>query len=116
VLPRERPFPQPCRGVHFRAVADMSIGGRWAPRPPTPHPTPIASLALLAPCGFCWAQPGTPCTDTGQHYARYLRIYRRGVLTAAGMAAVSMAAPYITAGTVVPDDRLHDVGERKPDE
>jgi hypothetical protein len=85
----------------------MSIGGRWAPRPPAPAPSPIASLALLAPCGFCWAQPGTPCTDTGQHYARYLRIYRRGVVDAAGLAAVCKAAPYITAGTIVPDARLY---------
>jgi hypothetical protein len=68
-----------------------------------------ASLALLAPCGFCWAEPGTPCTDTGQHYARYLRIYRRGVLDTVGMAAVSRAAPYTTAGTIVPDGRLHAI-------
>jgi hypothetical protein len=84
----------------------MSIGGRWAPHPPTPNPSSAASLALLAPCGFCWAQPGTPCTDAGQHYARYLRIYRRGVLDTAGMAAVSRAASYITVGTIVPEARL----------
>jgi hypothetical protein len=94
----------------------MSIGGRWAPLPPAPRPCRVTLLALLAPCGFCWAEPGTPCTDTGQHYARYLRIYRRGVLTAAGMTAVSKAAPYLTAGTIVPDARLHDVSERRSDE
>jgi hypothetical protein len=81
----------------------MSIGDRPAPRPPAPIPSRIASLALLAPCGFCWAEPGTPCTETGQHYARYLRIYRRGILDTAGMAAASKAAPYTTAGTIVPE-------------
>jgi hypothetical protein len=44
-----------------------------------------------------------PCTGAGQHYARFLRIYRRGILDAAGRAAVSEAAAYITAGTIVPD-------------
>jgi hypothetical protein len=82
----------------------MNIDGRWAPRPPMPVVASAASLALLAPCGFCWAEPGTPCTDAGHHYARYLRIYRRGVLDAAGMVAVSRAAPYTTAGTIVPEN------------
>jgi hypothetical protein len=68
--------------------------------PRTSRPT---SLALLAPCGFCWAEPGTPCTDTGQHYARYLRIYRRGILNAADLSTVSKGVAYVTAGTIVPD-------------
>jgi hypothetical protein len=80
----------------------MSIDRRWAPHPSPPHPSPPATLALLAPCGFCWAQPGTTCTEDGQHYARYLRIYRRGILDAASLAAVSAAAPHISAGTIVP--------------
>jgi hypothetical protein len=80
--------------------------GRWAPPPPpADEPGPVA-LALLVDCGFCWAVPGTPCADDGQHYARYLRAYRRGLLTSAGLATVSNAAPYITAGTVVPDKQL----------
>jgi hypothetical protein len=81
----------------------MSIDGRWVPRPSVPVQRSAASLALLAPCGFCWAEPGTPCTDAGQHYARYLRIYRRGVLDRAGLVAVSKAAPYITVGAIVPE-------------
>jgi hypothetical protein len=81
----------------------MSTDGRWAPHPsPSPAPRP-AALALLAPCGFCWAEPGTPCTDAGQHYARFLRIYRRGILDASGLAAVSKAAAHVTAGAIVPD-------------
>jgi hypothetical protein len=92
----------------------MSIDGRWAPRPPTPIQARVVSLVLLAPCGFCWAEPGTPCTDTGQHYARYLRIYRRGVLDATAMVAVSKAAPYITAGTIVPDAQLWAITAAEP--
>jgi len=86
-------------------IVEMTIDGRWAPRPTTSPPVAVspASLALLAPCGFCWAEPGTSCTESGQHYARYLRIYRRGVLDAAGLAAVSRAAPYISAGAIVPE-------------
>jgi hypothetical protein len=86
-------------------IAEMTIDGRWAPRPPTSPPVAVsfASLALLAPCGFCWAEPGTPCSESGQHYARYLRIYRRGILGAPGLATVSKAAPYITAGAIVPE-------------
>lgn len=81
----------------------MSIDGREAPHAPALYPSRLASLALLAPCGFCWAQPGTACADDGQHYARYLRIYRRGILDAAGLAAVSKATAYISAGAIIPD-------------
>jgi hypothetical protein len=80
----------------------MSIDGRWAPHPSPPRTSPSAALALLAPCGFCWAEPGSTCTDDGQHYARYLRLYRRGILDAAGLAAISKTVPYISAGTIVP--------------
>jgi hypothetical protein len=84
----------------------MSSGGRWAPNPPAPRGSRLASLALLAPCGFCWAKPGTTCSDDGQHYARYLRIYRRGILDAAGLAAISDAATQISAGTIVAEAQL----------
>jgi hypothetical protein len=81
-------------------MLDMSSGR-------TTHPAadglgPVA-LALLVNCGFCWAIPGTPCTEAGQHYARYLRAYRRGLLDTADLADVSAVPAYITAGTVVPD-------------
>lgn len=84
-------------------AVEMSIDRRWAPHPlPRGNSCP-AVLALLAPCGFCWAEPGTPCTNLGQHYARYLRVYRRGILDAASLAAVSKDVPYISAGTIVRD-------------
>ena len=78
----------------------MSIDGRRAPGPPLAR---ITTRALLVPCGFCWAEPTIPCTDAGQLYARFLRMYRRGILDAPGLAAVSKAAPYISAGAIVPD-------------
>jgi hypothetical protein len=70
-------------------AAEMSIDGRWAPHPSPPAKSCAAALALLVPCGFCWAEPGTPCTDAGQHYARFLRIYRRGIMDADGLITVS---------------------------
>jgi hypothetical protein len=81
----------------------MSIDGGGAPGLPAPIAASAVSLALLAPCGFCWAEPGTPCTDSGQHYARYLRAYRRGVLDSERLIVVSKAAPYISAGAIVPE-------------
>jgi hypothetical protein len=82
-------------------VADnVSVDGKRAPRPQLAG---ITTRALLVPCGFCWAEPATPCTDVGQHYARFLRMYRRGILDAPGLAAVSKAAPYISAGAIVPN-------------
>jgi hypothetical protein len=78
----------------------MSIDGRQEPRQPLAR---VTTLALLVPCGFCWAAPATPCTDVGQHYARFLCIYRSGMLDAPGLAAVSKAAPYISAGAIVPN-------------
>jgi hypothetical protein len=79
----------------------MSIDRRRAPRAPLARATPV--LALLVPCDFCWAAPATPCTDAGQHYARFLCIYRRGMLDAPGLVAISKAAPYISAGAIVPN-------------
>jgi hypothetical protein len=113
VLFGERPFPRPCREAPPRAADDMSIDGRWPPRRSAPVQMSAATLALLAPCGFCWAEPGTPCTDAGQHYARYLRIYRRGVLDTAGLVTVSKAAPYISAGAIVPEKRNPSAGPQE---
>jgi hypothetical protein len=80
-------------------MLDMSTG-----RTTQPAADGLGPVALLVNCGFCWAVPGTPCADLGQHYARYLRAYRRGLLDAAGLATVSAAASYITAGMIVPDE------------
>jgi hypothetical protein len=84
------------------ADADMTTGNSASHSAPS-KTWSLAAIALVVPCGFCWAVPGTACADVGQHYARYRRAYRRGILAAAGLAIVSNASPYITAGTVVPD-------------
>jgi hypothetical protein len=54
-----------------------------------------AAFALLVLCRIPWAQPGTPCTDVGQHYARFLCFWRRCILDASGPAALSQATPNI---------------------
>jgi hypothetical protein len=62
-----------------------------------------ARLALMVRCGFCWAAPGTACTDEGQHLARYLRAYRRGLIGRDVMTAVCRPLPVVSAGQVVSD-------------
>jgi hypothetical protein len=81
----------------------MSINGRRMPRPPLAR---VTTLALLVPCDFCWAAPAISCTDAGQHYARFLCIYRSGILDAPGLATASKAAPYISAGAIVPHAQM----------
>jgi hypothetical protein len=113
VLLDERPFPQPCREVRPGRAADMSTDNASAPYTPMPVPPSIVSLALLTFCGFCWAEPSMPCTDDGQHYARYLQVYYCGVLDAAGLATVCRAAPYITVGAIVPEACNPSVGPQE---
>jgi hypothetical protein len=60
-----------------------------------------AAAALLVPCGFCWTVPGTACTDDGLHLARYLRAYRRGLISREVMRAICEAAPQVSAGQMV---------------
>jgi hypothetical protein len=62
-----------------------------------------AALALMVWCGFCWAPPGTPCGGEGQHLARYLRAYRRGLVGRDEMTAVCRSLPVVSAGQVVAD-------------
>ena len=62
-----------------------------------------ATLALLVPCGHCWQPPGVSCLPWGQHMARYLRAYRKGLLPAAELFAIVAALDVITTWQVVPD-------------
>jgi hypothetical protein len=63
-----------------------------------------AALAGRVWCGFCWADPGAPCrTDGGLHFARYLRAYRRGLISADAIIAVCLAIPAVSHGQVVPE-------------
>jgi hypothetical protein len=59
------------------------------------------ALALMVSCGFCWAAPGTACAVDGQHLARYLRAYRRGLIGRADLTAVCESLPQISAGQLI---------------
>jgi len=60
-------------------------------------------------CLFCWADPGKACdAPAGQHFARYLRGYRRHVISRDTMIAVCLAIPQISHGQVVPDAAVPD--------
>lgn len=61
----------------------------------------LAGLALRVPCGFCWAPPGTACAKEGQHLARYLRVYRRGLISRELMSAACLLLPVSSAGQIV---------------
>jgi hypothetical protein len=61
------------------------------------------AVELMVWCGFCWAAPGTACTDEGQHLARYLRADRRGLIDRDAMTAVCRAVPQVSAGHIVAD-------------
>jgi hypothetical protein len=60
-------------------------------------------LALIVSCGFCWAAPGMPCGDDGQHLARYLRASRRGLIGREALASLCEALPHVSAGQVIRD-------------
>ena len=60
-----------------------------------------AAVALLVPCGFCWAVPGTACGQDGLHLARYLRAYRRGLISREALKAICEVSPQVSAGQVV---------------
>ena len=62
-----------------------------------------AAVALMVSCGFCWASPGTACGSEGLHLARYLRAYRRGLISREMLAIICEALPQINAGHVVAD-------------
>jgi len=61
----------------------------------------LAVLALRVPCGFCWAPPGTTCAEEGQHLARYLRAYRRGLISREMMTSACLLLPAASAGQLV---------------
>jgi len=60
-----------------------------------------AAVALMVSCGFCWAKPNTTCDQEGLHLARYVRAYRRGLLSQKELAAICEALAQVSAGHVV---------------
>jgi hypothetical protein len=60
-----------------------------------------AALALMVSCGFCWAIPGTRCGEDGLHLARYVRAYRRGLISREALAGICEGLPQVSAGHIV---------------
>jgi hypothetical protein len=61
----------------------------------------ITALAVRVPCGFCWAPPGTPCAEQGQHLARYLRAHQRGLISKEVITSACLALPVVSPGQLV---------------
>jgi hypothetical protein len=59
------------------------------------------AAALMVPCGFCWAVPGTVCGIDGLHLARFVRAYRRGLLSREELAVLCGPPAQVSAGQVV---------------
>jgi hypothetical protein len=70
-------------------------------------PRPLAEItadALLADCGWCWGGHGNRCATEppgGIHVARFLRAYRRGLISSADLDSVLEALDAFTEGTVL---------------
>jgi hypothetical protein len=60
-----------------------------------------AAAALMVSCGFCWAVPGTACGQDGLHLARYVRGYRRGLISQEELAVVCGPLKHVSAGQIV---------------
>jgi hypothetical protein len=63
-------------------------------------------MARLCQCGQCWAGPGQQCADAreiGDHLARYVRAYRRGLISVQDLQAVmGTAGEGCTPATMIP--------------
>jgi len=72
----------------------------------TTNPTDPAAVEAvrLGPCGHCW-RPGTgePCPPGGDHFARWARARRKGLITAEQLGAALDLLPVITNAAIVPD-------------
>jgi hypothetical protein len=76
--------------------------------------TSAHGVALMVSRGFCWAAPGAPCGDDGQHLARYLRASRRGLIGREALGALCEPLPHVSAGQVIPDAVEVPRGGRAP--
>ena len=59
--------------------------------------------AVTVWCGFCEAGPDTPCTPEGQHFDRYLRAWREGLISRKMVTDVCAVLGPVSAGKLVPD-------------
>ena len=79
----------------------------------------VCESARLVPCGYCWGERSQSCAFTstrgrpieGWHLERFARARRKGLITAAEMAAVIVTATgdVFTPGTVIWDDHGDDL-------
>jgi hypothetical protein len=60
-----------------------------------------AAVALMVSCGFCWARPGSACMQEGLHLARFVRAYRRGLISQDELAVICGPPAHLSAGQVV---------------
>lgn len=60
-----------------------------------------AAVALMVSCGFCWARPGSVCGAEGLHLARYVRAYRRGLISQEELAVICRPLAHASAGQLV---------------
>jgi hypothetical protein len=66
---------------------------------------------MIVLCGFCWAEPNNACTREGQHFERYLRAYRRGLISREAMRAVCATLGPLSPGKLVPDTHAPAAGQ-----
>jgi hypothetical protein len=59
--------------------------------------------AVTTWCGFCGAGADKPCTPRGQHFDRYLRAWREGLISRKVIADVCAVLGLVSAGTLVGD-------------
>jgi hypothetical protein len=79
--------------------------------PPPAADTPRAAVerVCLMNCGQCWAPPGRPCTITGppgDHFARWMRAERRGLISREDLAGVVAGLEVIAAHVMIRDGAL----------
>lgn len=60
-----------------------------------------AAAALIVSCGFCWARPGSACGEEGWRLARFVRAYRRGLISQEELALICGPLAHVSAGQVV---------------
>ena len=67
----------------------------------------VCRVAAGEACAQCWQRPGRPCTSSGPpgyHVARFSDCRRKGLISAAEMAAVlAMAGHVFTNSTIIRD-------------
>ena len=69
------------------------------------------TLAMMVPCGFCWAEANKACASEGQHFERYLRACRRGLISGEAMRAVRATLGPVSAGKLVLDTDVPTSGQ-----